>query len=219
MGRFFNYENPVFQFLNKLVDCVTLSLFWVIFSLPIFTIGTSTTALYYTVNKVVRQNRSHVWREFLVSFKANFKQSTIIWLCFMMLCMAMGVNAYFLYLFYQAKQLPIVFFIVILCFFALTILCGIYIFPYIARFQNCTKEVITNCLMICIGNLHWSILLLVLWAIAAYIFIAGFGFVVFMVVPTGYMYMSSLVLEKIFKKYMSPEDLKREQLVNEEEEV
>lgn len=47
----FNWDNIVFQMLGKLVDCVWVSILWVICCIPVFTIGASTTALYYTVHK------------------------------------------------------------------------------------------------------------------------------------------------------------------------
>ena len=47
MGRFFNYDSPLFSSINKIVDCVFLSLLWFVFSIPIVTMGASTSALYY----------------------------------------------------------------------------------------------------------------------------------------------------------------------------
>ena len=53
----FNWDNIVFQMLGKLVDCVWVSILWVICCIPVFTIGASTTALYYTVHKSIRGDR------------------------------------------------------------------------------------------------------------------------------------------------------------------
>ena len=51
----FSYDNKFFQTLNLILDVVALSLIWTISSLPIITIGASTTALYHTVDKVFRR--------------------------------------------------------------------------------------------------------------------------------------------------------------------
>ena len=60
----FNWDNIVFQMLGKLVDCVWVSILWVICCIPVFTIGASTTALYYTVHKSIRGDRGYTTRTF-----------------------------------------------------------------------------------------------------------------------------------------------------------
>lgn len=77
MSGIFNYENPIFSFLGKVIDLISLSVLWVILCLPIVTIGPATTALYYTVVKVVRKERSYLFREFFKSFKSNFKYGAL----------------------------------------------------------------------------------------------------------------------------------------------
>lgn len=80
MGDFFNVDNKFFQGLGKIIDVICLSAFWFFLCIPIVTAGAATTALYYTVNKVIRNNRSYIGREFWHAFKTNFRQSTIVWL-------------------------------------------------------------------------------------------------------------------------------------------
>ena len=79
MGNLFSYDNPVMQFLTKVANCVYLNILWFIFSIPIFTIGASTTALYYVSLKMVKDQESGIFSAFFSSFKENFKQSTIMW--------------------------------------------------------------------------------------------------------------------------------------------
>ena len=80
MGEFLNLDNKFFQTLGKGVDCVCLSLLWLICAIPLaFGIymavslkavilllpcivlavpaGIATTALYYSVNKAIRHSR------------------------------------------------------------------------------------------------------------------------------------------------------------------
>ena len=47
----FNFDNKLFGALGKAVDCVILSVLWLVCCLPVITIGASSTALYYTVHK------------------------------------------------------------------------------------------------------------------------------------------------------------------------
>ena len=53
MGDFFNVDNKFFQGLGKIIDVICLSAFWFFLCIPIVTAGAATTALYYTVNKVI----------------------------------------------------------------------------------------------------------------------------------------------------------------------
>ena len=78
--RFFSYESKFSQLLLKLCYACYLNLLWFVCSLPIVTIGASTTALYYTCLKIVRDEDSHVGATFFRAFRENFKQSTVLWL-------------------------------------------------------------------------------------------------------------------------------------------
>ena len=75
---------------------------------------------------------------------------------------------------------------------------AIYLFPYIARFENQTKMILKNAALIALGNLWKTLLLFVLLLAAVFI------------IPCVYMLLANFILEKIFQKYMSPEDLEAE---------
>ena len=82
MDRLFNVNNPLMRALSKLFDIGWLSLIYVVFCVPLVTIGAATTSLYYVSAKVLRKDRGYVWSEFWHSFKLNFKPATLIWLLF-----------------------------------------------------------------------------------------------------------------------------------------
>lgn len=75
--RAFNPDNFLFRWIAKLTDIVILSLLWVFISLPIFTLGAATTALYDCVVKCIRGNDPHTISRFFRVFRENFKVSTI----------------------------------------------------------------------------------------------------------------------------------------------
>ena len=78
--RFNLMDNVVMRALSKICDMVFLNVLWVICSIPIVTIGPSTTALYTVMLKIVRNEEGYIFRGFFKAFKENFKQSTVIWL-------------------------------------------------------------------------------------------------------------------------------------------
>ena len=76
----FNYDNPVWRFIGKFFDVLILNVLWTVVSIPIFTAGAATTAVYYVLLKLVRDEEGSTVKSFFKSFKENFKQATVIWL-------------------------------------------------------------------------------------------------------------------------------------------
>ena len=71
-------NSPVMSFFNKLTDLLFLNILWLVCSLPIITIGASTTAMYYVSITSIRMGDGYVAKRFFKSFVDNFKQATII---------------------------------------------------------------------------------------------------------------------------------------------
>lgn len=209
MNHIFNYENGFWTFMNKLADAVIASLLWVVFSLPVITFGTSTTAFYYTVHKSLRGDCGYVWKSFWKSFKSNIKQTTKIWAVMMAVFAILFGDLRIMHMFLkQGSSFGMLSYI----FYGLLFLCAIwciYIFSYSARFENGMKATMKNAGMIALLNLPWSFLMLVLLIIGAcVVYILP---PVLILVPAVVMYVYNIFLEKIFRKYMSEEDLKKEE--------
>lgn len=214
MGELFNLDNKFFQGINKIVDCICLSFLWVLLCIPVVTAGAATTALYYTVNKVIRNNRSYIWKEFWHAFRTNFKQSTLVWLILIFIYAIMGIDCYIMFQYAKAGvsygSLYIVFAVLML----IVTMWANYLFPYMARFENTLKAVLKNCVIMALLNLGKSVVLLVLFLAAlvvTYVF-----FPAIMILPAVYMLLANFILEKVFVKYMTPEDIEAEKERNEE---
>ena len=72
------------EVLSGLIDLIFAGLLWLLCSLPVLTLGASTTALYYTVMKCIRHNRGRVAPTFFHGFRSNFRTATLIWLLFLL---------------------------------------------------------------------------------------------------------------------------------------
>ena len=214
MGELFNLDNKFFQGINKIVDCICLSFLWVLLCIPVVTAGAATTALYYTVNKVIRNNRSYIWKEFWHAFRTNFKQSTLVWLILIFIYVIMGIDCYIMFQYAKAGvsygSLYIVFAVLML----IVTMWANYLFPYMARFENTLKAVLKNCVIMALLNLGKSVVLLVLF-LAAFVVTYVF-FPAIMILPAVYMLLANFILEKVFVKYMTPEDIEAEKERNEE---
>ena len=76
----FNPDNKIANFLTKIMYLAWLNFLWLICSLPIITIGASTTAVYYTAMRMTRDDEGYIAKDFFHSFKENFLQATGVWL-------------------------------------------------------------------------------------------------------------------------------------------
>ena len=209
MGGLFRYDGFLFRFINKMVDAVGLSLLWLITSLPLITMGAATTALYYTTHKVIHYDRGRVWSEYWKCFLSSFKQATPLGLLMQVLIYLLGVNAYSSYIMVMSGNATLWIFLAVLIPLVLILMWAVYLFPLIARFHSTTKAVMKNCLLIALRNLPLTLLLVGLFvACVAVVFFVPLSFTY---MPVAYMMLSSVILEKIFQKYMSPEDLAMEQ--------
>ena len=81
--KLFDSDGPLMTALSRFADIVICNLMFVLFSLPVFTIGASLAALYTcTLQFVYEEDKDTglVFRDFWLAFKRNFKQATILWL-------------------------------------------------------------------------------------------------------------------------------------------
>lgn len=208
MGELFNLDNKFFQGFGKIIDCICLSFLWFLLCIPVITAGASTTAMYYTVNKVIRNNRSYMWTEYWHAFKTNFKQSTIVWLILLLAYIIMGIDCNIMYQFAQAGVSYGSLYIVFIVLMAFTAMWAIYLFPYIARFENTVKAILKNSALIAIANLWKTLLLFLIFAAALFVIYLFPPALFFM--PVVYTLLSNLILEKVFRKYMKEEDVEAE---------
>lgn len=208
MNQFFSTDNKIFGCIDKIVDSMWLSILWLISCIPLITIGAATTAMYYTVNKYICHDRGNLASEYFHSFKMNFKQATIIWIIIAIVSSIVCFDYFVLYRFAQEGKgfgNYIIFLIIITL---LLMMWGIYIFPYCARFEDTTKMVIKNTLIIALSNFQWSFAMVVLLLCMVIVVIVCPLMIV--IVPTIYQLIKSNMIERVFVKYMKPEDIELE---------
>lgn len=209
MSSFFNYDNKFLSGISKGADSVILGILWFICSIPIITIGASSAAFYYSFNKSIRQKKGYAWKEFFHGFKICFKQSTIIWLILLALTFLLLTDCNIIINILQDTfTFSNVLLGFLLVFLILMTMWGLYLFPYLARFENRVREIMKNCMLIMLGNILWSILLLLLFVVAIVAFLLSPVLGIF--VPAIYMLFANRILEHVFKKYMRPEDLQEQ---------
>ena len=209
MNGLFNYDGSVIHALNKVADCVILSVFWLVSSIFIVTIGASTTALYYAMNKCVRRGEGHISREYWRAFASNFKQATLLWLPLLAVYALLGASLYSSYIMCVSGNLSKGMFYFLIVVIALVLTWASWLFPYMARFSNTIKNTVKNSSLIALFNMPVTLLQLV-FLVAAVAAIGIFPLVI-LCAPGLYMIGACCTMEPVFLKYMTPEDRKKEE--------
>jgi uncharacterized membrane protein YesL len=211
LSGFFNYDNPVWRFIGKFGDLIILNILWMICSIPIFTIGASTTALYYVTLKLARNDDGYTIRSFFKSFKENFKQSTVIWLLMLLAGIILGVDLYFFARLYTGAQtFRTVMLTVFMALLIVYVAIFTYIFPLQSRFVNNVKRTFFNAFFMSIRHLFHTIGMIVIdVAILALAFLMVIPPLTMVMLLFGFpliAFINSYILTPIFNKYMPKEE-------------
>lgn len=188
---------------SKTADAMLLSILWVVYSLPIFTMGASLTALYYTMHKCLYQNRSYVGTEFRRSFRENFRRVTPIWLLSLAVYGVMGVDLYLISSWEASAMrtaLRAIFVIVIL----VCVFWNIQLFPFLARFDNPPKQAAGNAWRLL--AMHFKETLLIFLLILGSLVLTAYFMPAILLLPSIDVAIVHTLLDKYYYKYMSDED-------------
>lgn len=174
MRNFLNPDGPVLSFLTKLTYSAYLNILWFLCSLPIVTIGASTTALFYVTLKIAKNEEGNLTRAFFRSFKENFKQATKIWLILLAAGIVLALDGY---VFYHMRFENIFWTLGMAVFFvalAAYVIILMYIFPLLSRFDNTIGAMFKNSIMIGMRFLLCTVLMAVIYFVMAVIVVRFF---------------------------------------------
>lgn len=201
MGRIFDMDSPVMNFLSKMADLIYLNFLTLICCLPIVTIGASMTALHYVLLKMVRNEEGYLTRSFFKSFKQNFRQATIIWLI-MILVMAALIGDMLICI-YSGIAFPAWIRIALVAVLAIFIFATMHIFPVLSRFENTVKNTFKNSLFMGILTLPKTILMIICSVIPTVLLLLApqmFPFVLMFGI-SGPALVCALLYNKTFKRF------------------
>ena len=177
--KFFSYESRFSQILLKLCYACYLNLLWFVCSIPIVTIGASTTALYYASLKIVRGEESYAGRMFFRSFKENFRQATQLWLILLGVGLFLGADGYILYHLRQSSTgtLAVIWTVILAVVIAAAVLYVIvleYVFPLLASVSNTNRAMLKNSFLIGTHYLFATILVFAVHFAMFFVVVAWF---------------------------------------------
>lgn len=139
--KFFSVDSPLYRFLVKFLDVLKLNFMWLLFSLPIVTMGASTAAAMSVALKMVDDEEGYIGKSFMKAFKENWKQGTVLFVISVIAAYAVYLD---FQLFHAVEGNPFIFLVIgmVSCF--VVVLSLLYSFPLIARYENTLIKTIQN---------------------------------------------------------------------------
>lgn len=205
----FNYDSGIMRAVNKFTDCMFLSILFLISCIPLFTIGTAMTALYYTAYKVLRGDRGYIFRDYVQAFRNNFRQTMPVWLLVAAMAAVLTADWNIMRQYIGDKNLLgalEVLFFVAMSMFSVWIS---YLFAYMARFEDTRRRSLKNAALMELAHLPRTFLLLALAVLTMFLFYMAPLLILFL--PAASAWLQSYILEGIFRKYMSAQERKTEE--------
>lgn len=204
--KIFGVDSPFFRTMSLIGDMMLLNLMWFISSIPVITIGASTTALLYTGMRLARGRDGYVVKNFWKAFRQNFKQSTIIFLILMVLGSALGYAGWFWM--NQDSVLGRVLAVITVCLLIVYLIELLFVFAIQARFANTILNTMKNALIIGVQNFPIALLCFV-----GVVLLIGLNYTFFvaniltLVVAVGALgYVLGLFYNLAFRKYIPEEE-------------
>lgn len=197
MGELFLIDGPIYRFGSMLADIFMISLLWFVFSIPIITLGTSTTAAYYVFTKKIEGKESYLIKGFIASYKENLRQTVIAFL----ILLAVVYVAWFNFQLLDEVQLGG---LVLPVQIALTMLAiqliftTMFIFPIFARFEMTILSAFKASFQLANKHLFFSISNIILAIAILFVTEIIPFFIIFMM--GIYLYLSSFGFVRIFRK-------------------
>lgn len=201
MKGLFSPDNPVMKFIVKIGYIWYLNILWLVTSLPLITIGASTTALIYSSMKLLKDD-GYPTQNFFKSFKKNFRQSTAIWLIYLAVgaLLALDLVAWNK----QGQNVKfaqgLVFAILILYMLSFT-----YVFAIQSKFVNPVISTIRFSFILPFKHFKETILMVVVEAVVIYLNVTTIFAVNFVTLNFGVgliAYLFAVYYRKVFENYI-----------------
>ena len=196
MRDFFSLEGPFQKYGGFVADMMILSLMWILFSLPVITIGASTTALFYVATRRIADREGYITSDFWEAFKVNFVKSTLLWLMYGAVLLVLVVN---ITMAGEIGDLSRFIMTVQVIMLVQLIFVFIYMFPIAARFEMKKLDIIKSSFFMANRHLLTTISCAVLMVVVFYAMLV-MPFLIFLA-PGIYAMLASFMLVKIFKRY------------------
>lgn len=205
----FHPESGLMGFLTKLGEIILLNIVWILCCLPVVTIGASTAAMYYSMVKCIRRNRSTPIKEFWSAFKRNLLSGIL---------MTIGFGGMLFLLWYLQGLAPVVDTVdgrvltdqgkmltgVYIGFAIIIVAILIYLFPVLSRFSMKISGMIKLAFVMSIRFFYFTLLIMIVTAAIGVVQFFFLPITLVLIWPSLWCFATTFMIEKAMKKYMPP---------------
>lgn len=202
-NRLFNPDSALMITVTQMTDCIFLSLFFILCSFPLITVGASLAALYDASFRAFRQGEKNSWRRFWKVFRENLKPSLLPTLVFLPLLWALAKGAIGLWNAAAGGSLGWVAFSALAMLAVLGLGVLSVLFPLLSRFENSFGGLLKNTLLLSLANLPGALGLGLINAVSVFLCVR-FVFPLFFL-PSLAALLGSLLAEPMFRPFMPKE--------------
>ena len=189
-------------------NIVLISIFWVVCSIPVVTIGSSSCAMYRTVHRVLYQKKRETWKYFKEGFKEHLKHATKCWIVILIPGIIFwGISRYLLVLNSGSDSAMGMYGFMFFVMFLYVVIWAMYTFAYSVRFDDKVKVVLGNCLYLVIRHLISSIVMGIIVGFFVVLTIRFWG-IPLIITPALATFCIFRIMEKVFSHYMTIDEYK-----------
>lgn len=206
MRDFFNTDNRLMKVLSKLFDIGYLSIVFILFCIPVVTIGAALTALYYTTVKVIRRERGYVFHEFWRSFRLNFFSATKMWLIELVIIVVMLFNITTVMEGTTKTSGYMLGAYIVMSLIVYAVSC--YVYPVLSRFVMKNTQIVRMSLYLAAKHIYFTVPLIIVSAaaIVSVFLLIPYMPIIPILVPGLASLLYSYMMEIVLKKYTNKGD-------------
>ncbi len=209
MNALFSPDSHFMRFMSRLTDLMLLNLLFLLTSLPVITIGASSTAMYTVCFRMGTDREGRLAGDYFRSFRAEFKSSTALWLLMLLFLSGCAASTA---LFYRLSAPLHYAFIPCAALTLLALMLSGYIFPLQSRFENTPRAVLKNALLLSVAHFPRSLIITFINTLPLFllllapIFFLRSGFLWIALYFSAGAYCVSKLLGKVFAPYLTHEE-------------
>lgn len=206
MAGIFAPDSTLMRFLTRIADLMILNVLFLVTSIPVVTLPASLTALSFVSLRIASDTDRTIAGDFFRSFRRNFRQATLLGL--LVAAAGAALTAWYVVV-TQLVTDGVARFVLLAVWFVLVfvaVMWALYVFPYLAKFEGTTREVLRNARLMSFRHPLAPLIVIVLSVLAAVVTIfspqaTGYGLLWLLIGFAAIAYLGALLFARVFERY------------------
>lgn len=170
--KIFSVDGPIYKIVQGLINILKINFLWLIFSLPVVTLGGATIAAHDVCLQWIRGEEGYIGRGFVASFRKNFKVGIPYGLLLLFCTYVVWLD---FSLFEQIEGNPIILLIAGMVSAFVFLLMFLFAFALQARYENTFFKTLKNSADICVKFFVRTLTLIIAVGLMSLLFLWSLG--------------------------------------------